>query len=179
VSVPVEMEVLGGRQALEMLDELAGVYGPVYAEPPYDSAPKFSRDRFLDRTRGQATSPGFRLVTARDGGRLVGFAFGFTMSAGSWWANASTPLGEVLRERKFAVIELILDREHRGCGAGGKLMDALLADRQERYATLSAVADAPAYDWYLHRGWWKAAEFRLERPYSDALVLDLHRDRGG
>ncbi|GLZ08738.1 hypothetical protein Acsp03_62040 [Actinomadura sp. NBRC 104412] len=171
--MPVELEVPHGGEAPQMLDELAGVYVPVYAEPPYNSAPKFSRRRFEDRTRSQMRAPGFRLVTARDGGRLVGFAFGFTMPAGSWWGNASAPPGEVLQERKFAVIELILDREHRGRGTGGALLDKLLEGRAERWATLAAVIGADAYAWYLRRGWRKVAEFRAEPPYSDALVLDL------
>ncbi|PKK15561.1 hypothetical protein [Thermomonospora sp. CIF 1] len=85
---------LDGFEAIELLEECADLYVQVYAEPPYNGAPKFSRDRFLSRTRRQMTSAGFTMVTARRDGVLVGFAFGFSMAAGSWWANASPCLRE-------------------------------------------------------------------------------------
>ena len=172
----VELQRVGGDAAMSKLEELAGVYERVYAEPPYYSAPKFSRDRFLNRTREQAHRPGFAMVTARSAGSLVGFAFGFPMLPGSWWANASQPPDEVLIEAKFAVVELVVALEHRGHGTGGTLLDALLLHRPERYATLAVGLDADAYDWYLRRGWRKVGEFRAEPPHSDALVLDLRRD---
>ncbi|XVQ10304.1 N-acetyltransferase family protein [Spirillospora sp. CA-255316] len=169
----VELRFQDGHRALDILEELADLYERVYAEPPYNSAPKFSRSRFLARTREQAMSTGFTLVTARRSGRLVGFAFGFSMLAGSWWAAASMPPAEVLDASKYAVIELVVDREYRGRGTGRALLEALLAGRPEPYATLAAVIEADAYDWYLHHGWQKVAEFRAEPPYSDALILRL------
>ncbi|MQY04141.1 GNAT family N-acetyltransferase [Actinomadura macrotermitis] len=169
----IELAALDRRQALDALDEVADLYEQVYAEPPYNAAPKFSRDRFTRRTHDQATASGFAMVTARRGGTLVGFAFGFSMMPGAWWANAASPAGEVLKADKFAVVELVVDRWHRRHGIGGRLLDALLADRRERYATLAAVIEADAYGWYLRRGWQKVAEFRAEPPYSDALVLPL------
>ncbi|MFC5748687.1 GNAT family N-acetyltransferase [Actinomadura rugatobispora] len=172
----VELRSQDGHEALGMLDELADLYVQVYAEPPYNSAPKFSRARFLERTREQATSTGFTLVTARRSGRLVGFSFGFSMLAGSWWAAASMPSAQVLDASKYAVIELIVDRDHRGRGTGRALLDALLAGRPEQYATLAAVIEADAYAWYLRSGWRKIAEFRAEPPYSDALILRLPRE---
>lgn len=163
---------LDGAEAAEFLDECAGLYVQVYAEPPYDSAPKFSRDRFLSRTRRQTTSSGFTMVTARQDGLLVGFAFGFSMPPGSWWANASLPAAEVLDAAKFAVVELVVDRRHRGHGLGTTLLGMLLEKRPEPYTTLAAVIGAHAYDWYLRSGWCKVSEFRAEPPFSDALLLD-------
>ncbi|MFD0850877.1 GNAT family N-acetyltransferase [Actinomadura adrarensis] len=168
-----EVQSYDGEQALALLDELAVLYERVYAEPPYNSAPKFSRARFLVRTREQVRSPGFSLVTARQDGLLVGFAFGFAIRPGGWWAVAGAPPLEVLEATKFAVVELVVDAVQRGQGLGGALLDALLAERAERFATLAAVIGADAYEWYLRRGWVKVAEFRGEPPYSDALVLEL------
>ncbi|NDU77542.1 GNAT family N-acetyltransferase [Actinomadura sp. DSM 109109] len=163
--------------ALDVLDELADLYEQVYAEPPYDAGSKFSRARFLDRTRGQVLASGFRLLTARRGPVLVGFAFGFSMMPGAWWANASPPPREVLDADKFAVVELVVGRPERGLGLGRRLLEGL-AERPERFATLAAVVEADAYGMYLRWGWEKAGEFRVEPPFSDALVLPLRGDSG-
>lgn len=175
--VGADLRRVDGGEVLGALGELADMYERVYAEPPYNAAPKFSRARFLERTRDQVRSSGFTLVTARRDGRLLGFAFGFAMRSGGWWAHASLPDRDVLDAPKFAVIELIVDRTERGQGLGRALLDALLEERTEHIATLAAVLDADAYGWYLRAGWRKAAEFRAEPPYSDALVLDRRPSR--
>lgn len=165
-------------EALDVLDELADLYEQVYAEPPYNAGPKFSRARFLDRTRDQVLASGVRLLTVRRGPDLVGFAFGFSMMPGAWWANASPPPREVLDADKFAVVELVVSRPERGQGLGRRLLDGLLAGRAERFATLAAVVEADAYGMYLRWGWEKVGEFRVEPPFSDALVLPLRGDSG-
>lgn len=164
------------QAALESLDEIADLYEQVYAEPPYNAADKYSRTRFLQRTRDQAVASGFKLITARRGNALMGFAFGFTMPPGAWRKNASSPTAEVQEADKFAVVELVVSKRERRQGLGRRLMDALLTDRPERYATLAAVLDADAFGMYLRWGWTKAAEFRAEPPFSDALVLKIPRD---
>lgn len=169
----IDLRAEDGRAALDHLDEVADLYLQVYAEPPYNSAPKYGRARFLDRTRQQTLASGFTLITARRRDVLVGFAFGFSMLTGTWWANASSPPPVVLEASKFAVIELVVDRAERGHGIGRALLDDLLGDRPERYATLAAVLGAISYDMYLRWGWMKAGEFRIEPPFSDALVLGL------
>ncbi|MBO2465378.1 GNAT family N-acetyltransferase [Actinomadura violacea] len=173
MSKDLVVRVVDRQAALESLDEIADLYAQVYAEPPYNAADKYSRNRFLQRTRDQAVASGFKLTTVRRGDALVGFTFGFTMPPGAWWKNASKPAAEVLEADKFAVVELVVAKTERGQGLGRRLMDALLAGRQERFATLAAVLDADAYGMYLRWGWTKAAEFRAEPPFSDALVLNI------
>ncbi|WUI00185.1 GNAT family N-acetyltransferase [Spirillospora sp. NBC_00431] len=163
---------------LDGLDELAELYEQVYSEPPYNSSAKYSRTRFLSRTRDQALASGFQLVTAHRKGALAGFAFGFSMMPGAWWANASAPPPEVLEADKYAVIELVVTKAERGHGLGRQLLDELLAGRPEQYATLAAVIEADAYEMYRRWGWQKAGEFRAEPPFSDALVLPLRPDNG-
>ncbi|WP_067471568.1 GNAT family N-acetyltransferase [Actinomadura hibisca] len=170
----IDFQNLDGHQALDVLDDLADLYVQVYAEPPYNSAPKFSRDRFVERTREQAMASGFALVTGRCDGELLGFTFGFSMMPGAWWANASPPSAEVLEASKFALVEFVVAKAWRGQGIGRRLLSALLKGRAEEYATLAAVIDADAYGLYLRWGWQKVAEFRVEPPHSDALVLPLH-----
>jgi GNAT superfamily N-acetyltransferase len=168
-----EISRQGGHAVVGVLEEMAELYERVYAEPPYNSAPRFSRDRFVGRTREQSMSSDFVLVTARRDGRLAGFTFGFTMPPGAWWGGASRPSEDVLGSSKFAVIELMVDRPYRRRGIGQGLLAALLRDRPEPYATLVAVLRADAYGWYLRNGWRKEGEFRIEPPFSDALVRDL------
>ncbi|GAA3215626.1 GNAT family N-acetyltransferase [Actinocorallia longicatena] len=163
--------------ALGLLPALTDLYTEVYAEPPYNSAPKFSRARFLARTRDQINSPGFALAAAeRDPAELLGFAFGFTLPAGTWWANTGAPPAPLLDEPVFAVVELVVAASARAQGLGRRLLDELLAGRPERYATLAAVLDGPAYAMYLRWGWQKVGEFRTEPPYSDALALRISSD---
>ncbi|WP_395103674.1 GNAT family N-acetyltransferase [Actinomadura sp. SCN-SB] len=164
-----------GHIPLGTLDEMADLYERVYAEPPYDSAPKFSRARFASRTREQALTRDFTLITARRDGVLAGYTFGFPMPPGAWWAAASRPSAAILAAPKFAVIELMVDRPRRREGIGRALLSALLDNRPEPYATLAAVVNADAYGWYLRNGWRKTGEFRVEPPFADALLLDLPR----
>jgi GNAT superfamily N-acetyltransferase len=162
-----------GHTTLGLLNEMAVLYERVYSEPPYNSAPKFSPARFVSRTREQAMMPEFALVTARRDGVLAGYTFGFPMPPGGWWVAASRPGDGILYSPKYAVIELMVDKTHRKNGIGRALLATLLDGRPERYATLAAVTKADAYGWYLRNGWRKTAEFRLEPPYADALLLDL------
>ncbi|TYK50722.1 GNAT family N-acetyltransferase [Actinomadura decatromicini] len=173
MSEDVTLTALDQTAALDALDELATLYEEIYAEPPYNSAPKFSGDRFLARTREQILTSGFASVVARRGERLRGFTFGFTMAPGAWWATASAPPGDVLASDKFAVVELVVAVAERGQGLGRGLLDELLRERKERYATLPAVIGTDAYAMYVRWGWEKAAEFREEPPFSDALVRPL------
>lgn len=167
-----------GVTALAALDELARVYVEVYAEPPYNAGPLFSVESFLYRTRRQTTRSGFAIVLARSAGDIVGFAFGFTFEAGSWWSgDAQPPPAEILNAEKFAVIELALRRPWRGHGLGRRLLDELLDDAPGEYATLTAVADAPARDLYTRWGWRQigTAQHTPDAPVMDQLVLPLRR----
>lgn len=162
-----------GEGAVAQLDELTAVHQEVYAEPPYDNAPKYGRNQFIQRTTGQAKSSGFTLVTARDDGPLVGFAFGFTMPPGGWWTNARLASPSVLAASKFAVIELIVLASYRGRGIGRRLYDELLRGRDEQYATLAAVPEAPAYNLYQRWGWRPAGKITSEPPYAEAMLLTM------
>ncbi|GAA2089442.1 GNAT family N-acetyltransferase [Actinomadura alba] len=162
-----------GDGALAQLDELTEIHQQVYAEAPYNNAPKYGRHQFILRTTEQAKSPGFTLVTARDGRTLVGYAFGFTMPPGGWWACAPVPSPSISNAAKFAVIELLVLAPYRGHGIGRTLYDELLRDRDEPYATLAAVPEASAYSHYLRWGWQPAGRIASEPPYAEALVLAL------
>lgn len=168
----VVFRCLTGEAAVAALDdELAEVYLAIRAEPPYNSAPLYQRERFLERTRQQVTAPGFHLVTAHDGQHLAGFAFGLPFAEGRWWGGETTPAPEeVVAAEKFAVIELNLLKQYRGQGIGRRLLGELLAARPEPYATLLSRPEAAAHAIYEHWGWRVVGTCR---PAPDAAVADV------
>ncbi|RCG17790.1 N-acetyltransferase [Sphaerisporangium album] len=170
--MPLTIEHLQGEAAREVLGEdYVSLYLNTRAEPPYNSGPLYNRDRFLDRTSRQIEVPGFELVSARDGERLIGFAFGFPMAAGRWWRGDTTPApDEVLPAEKFLVIELNVAAEERGKGYGRRLLDELLGGRAEPWATLLSTPHAPAHDMYEHLGWDIVG---TNRPAPDAEIADV------
>ncbi|WP_308250648.1 GNAT family N-acetyltransferase [Nonomuraea rhizosphaerae] len=162
---------LTGKKAEAVLDEpYVSIYLAIRAEPPYDSGPNYSPERFRERTGRQVVLPGFELVSADLDGVPVGFAFGFTMAAGRWWGGETTPPPqEALDAPKLAVVELDLLPEHRGHGIGRQLLAQLLDGCHEPAATLLSRPDTAAHAMYLRWGWKIAGTVR---PAPDAVVAD-------
>lgn len=161
-----------------MLDEIADLYVPAYAEPPYTPHPMFSRESFIERTTRQAADPGFILVTARTPTAvLAGFSFGLPFEAGKWWrdVSGSVPPPDIAAAPKFAVIELVVAQAHRGRHLAHRLINALLEERPEQYAMLLAEPGTPAHQMYARWGWTAAAKVQSQpgADTDDALVLRL------
>ena len=173
----VEFQHLTGRKAQAVLgNEYAGIYLAIRAEPPYNSGPLYTRERFLERTRAQTELNGFELVAVGDGGTLVGFAFGFTMAAGRWWGGEATPPPpEVLDAPKLAVVELDLIKPYRGRGIGKRLLSELLTGRPESQGTLLSRPDTAVHAMYLRWGWRIVGTVRPmpDAEVADAMVIDL------
>lgn len=167
------LQAFDGLEAVKQLDELADLYAEVYTEPPYNGAAKYSRERFVGRTVDQCARSGFTLITAQAERALTGFTFGFTMLPGSWWANCPLPDRTIVSAAKFAVIELVVAAQYRGQGLGRRLLDQVLDQRPEAFATLASLPESPAHALYLRWGWQVAGRFTGEPPYPDALVLPL------
>jgi GNAT superfamily N-acetyltransferase len=167
----IQFERFEAERAGEVLgEEYVELYLATRAEPPYNSGPLYARDRFLDRTAKQAAGEGFRLVSARDEGRLVGFAFGFRIPAGRWWGGGPGLTPELERDENFAVIELDLAKEYRGRGYGRLLLEELLEGRREPWAILLSLPSAPAHALYEHLGWDVVGTMQ---PFPDAEVADV------
>ncbi|GAA2332957.1 GNAT family N-acetyltransferase [Dactylosporangium salmoneum] len=164
-----------------ILQQMADIYVEAYAEPPYNAGPLWDREAFLARTRRQRDRDGFQLELARSGsGDLIGFAFGFTMPADGWWAGSTTePPPAVQAARKFAFIELVVQRRWRGNGIGRALHDTILNTRLEPYAILTALAEAPARAMYERWGWIQigSEQHTTDSPLLDSLVLDRTQQR--
>jgi ribosomal protein S18 acetylase RimI-like enzyme len=145
----------GGDLTLSELDDITNLYLAIRAEPPYNSAPLYTREAFLTRTTKQAGSDGFEIVIAQspaDG--LVGFAFGLPFAEDVWWTGpGTTPPSDLLTARKFAVIELNVRPDYRHHGLGTKLLTELLDGRDEPYAILTTRGDTAARRLYERLGW--------------------------
>jgi GNAT superfamily N-acetyltransferase len=159
-----------GRETRAMLQTLAALYDEIHAEMPEEQGGIFSHDRFIGRTSGQTQTPGFELITATSGDLLIGFAFGLPFPAGRWWSDCTPAPEDVLNESKFAVIELNVRTSHRRQGIARKLLDMLLGDRAEQFATLASTPGGVANAMYKRWGWYQVGTFTDD---MEALILPL------
>jgi GNAT superfamily N-acetyltransferase len=163
-----------GEQTLAMLDSIADLYADIKAEDPDGSDAIFSRSSFIARTEAQASDAEFRFIGATAGKILAGFSFGYPFRPGKWWADSIPSASpELLTASKFAVIELDVRKEFRGQGLSKKLLQRLLSDRTEEFATLAAIPGTQAHSMYLRWGWHAAAVLGGDGPVMDALLLRL------
>jgi ribosomal protein S18 acetylase RimI-like enzyme len=114
------------------------------------------REAVWDRHRARA---GFRLVTAYDGHRIVGFSWGYTGHPGQYWSDfVLDELGPAVADwvgGHFEFVELAVHPVDRGHGTGGRLHDTLLAGLPHQRALLGTADDptSPAVRLYRSRGW--------------------------
>jgi ribosomal protein S18 acetylase RimI-like enzyme len=165
---------LNAAEALANVAELRGVYLAVFSLPPYDEGPEIG-DKFVGWISDESKLAGFSLVAAYDEDRLVGFAYGYTQPPGEWWRNTDQPAPEQVKAaEKFAVMEWAVLPDQRGKGIGRRLLDELLADRREPYATLTVNPAAEARTIYEQWGWQYVASTRPgNMPGMDVMVREL------
>jgi ribosomal protein S18 acetylase RimI-like enzyme len=139
--------------------EIVDVYRAAFTAPPYDED-ESAVARFLDeQLPAHAEREGFRCVVAREDGRIVGFAYGYTGRRGQWWtdyvAGRVTPdLAGRWLDGHFEFVELAVDPAYQHRGIGGALHDELLDGLPHDRALLSTWrVDTPARRLYLNRGW--------------------------
>jgi ribosomal protein S18 acetylase RimI-like enzyme len=169
----ISLQLLDGADAAPHTDELLELHAEVYG--PDDGA-------FAVRYRTQRRQPGFVLAEARNGGYLVGYAFGMPLRPStSWWRQLTAPLPEVVTAehpgRTFALADLAVRPSWRRQGIGRDLHDLILRGRPEERATaVVAPAAAPAQHAFRTWGWRKLARTRDDgggELISDVLVTPL------
>ena len=163
-----------GTDVILRLDEFIDLYRQVYAEAPYEETDDDAA-AFGQRLSDEMRRPGFSLVGVIDDDVVVGFAHGYTFGPDQWWKAADSTPPQVHGQNKFAVMELIVRKDHRGQGRASQLMRTLLSDRAEPYATLCTNPAAPARDIYRAWGWQQVARtpWRPTFPGMDVLLLRL------
>jgi GNAT superfamily N-acetyltransferase len=173
---------LNPAAATSLVEHFVAVYLEVYAADVKRDPVFYGEDRFRRQITGHMTAPRWEAVTAENNGEIIGFAYGFSLTAGTiWWTGLLTdvPPGFTTEtgHRTFALSELMVRDPWRGQGIARRLHDELLAGRQEERATLFALPyNDTAQAAYLKWGWQKAAKVRPNwqgAPTFDALVLPL------
>ncbi|WP_433162617.1 N-acetyltransferase family protein [Kribbella sp. CA-247076] len=153
------IDVLDVPQSLQAAPQLAAVYLSAFGAPGYDEEPARAERFGNEQLPLHSQRDGFKLVVARSGGRVVGFAYGYTGQRGQWWSDrlAETAPAEIVDEwvgGHFEFVELAVAVETQGRGVGSALHDALMADLPHERALLSTyVDDRPAPRLYRRKGW--------------------------
>ncbi|MEV0291381.1 MULTISPECIES: GNAT family N-acetyltransferase [unclassified Kribbella] len=153
------MEVLDAEQSLQAAPELAAVYLSAFGAPGYDEEPARAEQFASEQLPTHAARDGFKLVTAKADGRIVGFAYGYTGQRGQWWSDrlVETAPTEIVDEwvgGHFEFVELAVAVEAQGQGVGSALHDVLMADLPHEKGLLSTyVDDRPAPRLYRRKGW--------------------------
>lgn len=151
---------LGGRPLGESLfDPICDLYAGTFSVPPF-TWDDHEAQRQRDSLRRLLSDPTFALAVAvaRDGDGLVGFVYGAQVPAHTrCWQGSVTPLApEVAAEwqgRTFAVADMAVRDDRRGHGIGRRLLETLLASRDEERATLTVEPTAEATQgFYRHLG---------------------------
>ncbi|MFI1283632.1 GNAT family N-acetyltransferase [Streptomyces sp. NPDC020858] len=166
-------------QAVVELQAVVSAYQEVYAEPPYGEGPRDAAG-FLVRARRQATRDGFRLVLAREGDEVVGFAFGYWLPADTtWWNALLEPLEARFVEedgrRTFNVAELAVRRGWRRQGVAAEMHRLLISGHGAERITLTTRPEpeaAPARTAYAAWGYRKVglARYGNDSPAYDVMV---------
>lgn len=153
----VEIELVEGRRATIGPQPVA-VYREVFAIPPYAETEEDAA-RFADRLPRHAANDGFRCAVAHDGGRVVGFGYGYTSRPGQWWhdvvrAGLDPDEAERWPTGAFELAQLAVLAPWRGRGIGGRLHDRLLDGCPSPTAIASVIErDNPAVAFCWRRGW--------------------------
>jgi ribosomal protein S18 acetylase RimI-like enzyme len=134
--------------------ELWPVYDAVFGDhPSYDAW----RAEVWDR---HAVREGFRLARVRQGGELVGFAYGYTGRRGQWWTDHVAEVldpdvaGEWLGGH-FELVSIGVLPSARSHGLGGRLLEGVTDGLVEERWLLTTTADErdPARRLYARHGW--------------------------
>ena len=149
----IRVDLHAGDAAAEHRENVLEVWNQGFG--PVDDVAGW-RETVWDRHRARAD---FRLATAYDDSRLVGFSWGYTGQPGQYWSDfILDTLGPAVADwvgGHFEFVELAVRPDSRGQGIGGKLHDTLFAGLQHRRALLGTEDDptSPAVRLYTSRGW--------------------------
>ncbi|MFJ8230274.1 GNAT family N-acetyltransferase [Streptomyces sp. NPDC094448] len=122
------------------LDPVRGDLLDVYADvrAPLLHLPNYAVTAFGERLDRHGTEPGFVAVLAYAGDEPVGYAYGNTIERGDryWQRTTPEPTEKYMEHPALALKEIGVRPAWRKTGTARRIHDALLAAREEPYATL-------------------------------------------
>ncbi|MFJ9371122.1 GNAT family N-acetyltransferase [Nocardia sp. NPDC101769] len=151
----VSVRVAAASEVAVRLDAIGGLYQQAFAEPPNVAETPAEHRATLLRL---LSDPSFGCALAEVGGELVGFVYGYQLTAsGRWWDGLRDPMPQEFTTewegRTFAIIDIAVAQPWRRHGIGARLMDTLLCERAEQRATLGMIPGLPAAEFYTATGW--------------------------
>lgn len=174
-----ELVHLDAEQAQPLVDHLVEIYvRDIYADDPVFS----NEDNFRRQLATHMPQPGWELVTASEGGEIVGYIYGFTLTEDSdWWKGLTTAVPDGFTDedgnRTLAISELVVRAPWRRQGIAAALHGALLDGRREQRATLLVQPSyAAAQAAYARWGWQKVAQLQPtwpQAPLYDVMIRPL------
>jgi ribosomal protein S18 acetylase RimI-like enzyme len=148
-------------QQIETLQfQIVAIYRDAFGRLPYNK-PEAEITEFAQSFLNQLDRDGYRFVGAfdSDSERLVGFAYGYDITAARWWCEYVKPaLPEEVAftwlEDSYQFVELVVDPRYQGRGIGSRLHDELLREVPQDRAVLSTLqGQTAAHRLYRRRGW--------------------------
>ncbi|KPI33248.1 GCN5-related N-acetyltransferase [Actinobacteria bacterium OV450] len=172
----------GPQAAAAQLDAFLPAYEEVYADPPYSEGPS-DVAQFMEHYLRHTQRPGIRLVIARAGEEVVGFAYGYFLPPESgWWTNVDQPLAEdFTREdgaRTWVILELAVRKPWRRQGIAAALHAKLLEGLAVERVTLTVRPEPEAAAAQSAYASWGYRPVGTAHPWPDApfyttMVLEL------
>ncbi|MGI5443782.1 N-acetyltransferase family protein [Streptomyces shenzhenensis] len=128
------------------LEDVRGDLLDVYAEvrAPLLHLPNYAVTSFGERLDRHGGEPGFVAVLAYADDQPIGYAYANTIEHGDryWQRTTPTPTDQCTEHPALAIKEIGVRPSWRKTGTARRIHDALLADREEPYATLMVNAAA-------------------------------------
>jgi len=138
----VSIESWSGSQLSDRINEAMAIYVVAMNYPTYAGAQRSVA------AQGHTSYDGFACRAAvRPDGHLVGFAYGYTSSAGQWWHDLvrralSDQIAEQWLGDSFELSEMHVLPQYQGGGIGRRLLTSLAGSIRHRAMLLST----PDYD---------------------------------
>ncbi|HEU5373280.1 MAG TPA: GNAT family N-acetyltransferase [Gaiellaceae bacterium] len=131
-----------------------------------------------ERLPAHAARDDFVFLVAREGGELVGFAYGYTGAYGQWWTErvalslSAEQRVEWLDPPHYEVVELHVRPSRQRSGIGSRLLAQLLTRQPHDRALLSTQRGSrKARAFYAKNGWAELAEVDFGTGYPPYVVL--------
>jgi GNAT superfamily N-acetyltransferase len=120
----------------------------------------------------------FVFLAARDGSKVIGFAYGYTGGYGQWWTDhvaralTAAQRAEWLDPPHYEVVELHVRPSWQGQGVGSRLLAQLLSRQPHDRALLTTqTGSRQARGFYAKNGWHELAAVDFGAGYAPYVVL--------